>query len=330
MSNWFPASVLLGAAALAPATAFADEGGTSVWLPGSFGSLAAVPQTPGWSLATTYYHTSISAGANVAIAREIETGRFTGTLNPNLNASANLALLVPSYVFTTPVLGGQVAVSLTGIFGGSSASLTGTLSGSLGPVAFSRSANASDSVTGAGDLYPQTSLRWNWGAHNVMTYFQADVPVGSYQSTRLANLGVGHWAVDGGAGYTYFDPQSEHEFSAVAGVTGNFVNPSTDYRNGIDFHLDWGASQFLSEQLHVGAVGYFYDQITRDSGAGDRVGGFKSRVIGVGPQIGYIFPIGHHQAYLNLKGYKEVDATHRPSGWNLWLTLSISLGASTK
>ncbi len=36
----------------------ADEGGVSFWLPGLFGSLAAVPQQPGWSLTTTYYHTT--------------------------------------------------------------------------------------------------------------------------------------------------------------------------------------------------------------------------------------------------------------------------------
>ncbi len=328
MRIWLPVCAILGVTALVPETACADEGGTSVWLPGSFGSLAAVPQTPGWSLATIYYLTSVSAGTSVARAREFETGRLIGTLNAGLNANANLALLVPSYVFATPVFGGQAAVSMTGIFGGSSASLTGNLAGSFGSEVFSRSTSSSDSVTGAGDLYPQASLRWNLGSHNFMTYLQADLPVGSYQSTRLANLGVGHWAVDGGAGYTYFDPQTGHEFSAVAGLTGNFVNPSTDYRNGIDFHLDWGASQFLTEQLHVGAVGYFYNQITGDSGAGDRVGSFQSRVIAVGPQIGYIFQVGDHQTYINLKGYKEFDATHRPSGWNLWLTLSISFGAS--
>jgi len=36
----------------------ADEGGVSFWLPGQFGSLAAVPQTPGWSLGAVYYHTT--------------------------------------------------------------------------------------------------------------------------------------------------------------------------------------------------------------------------------------------------------------------------------
>ena len=41
----------------------ANEGGVSFWLPGLFGSLAAVPQQPGWSAALIYYHTSVSGEA---------------------------------------------------------------------------------------------------------------------------------------------------------------------------------------------------------------------------------------------------------------------------
>jgi hypothetical protein len=74
----------------------ADEGGVSVWLPGFFGSLAASPLQPGWSLTSIYYHTSVSAGADVAKAREITIGRIPVNLNVNLSASldapADLAL----------------------------------------------------------------------------------------------------------------------------------------------------------------------------------------------------------------------------------------------
>jgi hypothetical protein len=30
------------------------------------------------------------------------------------------------------------------------------------------------------------------------------------------------------------------------------------------------------------------------------------------------------QTSLNLKSYWEFDATHRPAGWNAWLTMSFS------
>ena len=58
----------------------ADEGGVSFWLPGQFGSLAAAPQTPGWSFASIYYHTSVSAGGATAASREVTTQRFNTTV----------------------------------------------------------------------------------------------------------------------------------------------------------------------------------------------------------------------------------------------------------
>ena len=45
------------------------------------------------------------------------------------------------------------------------------------------------------------------------------------------------------------------------------------------------------ERLHIGAVGYVYDQLTSDSGADPRLGDFRSRVAGIGPQIGFFFPV---------------------------------------
>lgn len=130
-----------------------------------------------------------------------------------------------------------------------------------------------------------------------------------------------------GAGYTYFNPQTGNEFSVVTGLTYNFENPDLDYQNGIDWHVNFGASQFLSKQLQVGVVRYFYQQITGDSGPGATLGDFKSRVAGIGPQIGYLFPAGEMQGYLNLKGYWEFAAENRPEGWNTWLTLAFSPAA---
>jgi hypothetical protein len=174
-----------------------------------------------------------------------------------------------------------------------------------------------------------TTLRWNQGVNNYMVYVMGDIPVGSYDPSRLANFGIGHGAIDSGVGYTYFNPQTGYEFSAVTGLTYNFKNTDTDYRNGIDWHLDWGASKFLTKQFHVGAVGYFYNQLTADSGAPLILGDNKSRVIGVGPQIGYLFPAGEMQGYLNLKGYAEFDARNRAEGWNVWLTFAVSPAAQT-
>jgi hypothetical protein len=322
------ALLCVGLLSTTASVALADESGTSFWLPGTYGSLAAVPGTPGWAVAAIYYHTSVSAGADVAAAREIQIGRFNPALNVSLNASlhatADLAIIVPSYTFATPVLGGQLAVQMGTITGSTSANVNGTVSASLPPFSLVRTDNIGDTTTGFGDLYPLASLKWNMGVNNFMTYVTGDIPVGNYSSASLANLGLGHGAIDAGGGYTYLNPATGHEFSAVGGFTYNFINPITQYQSGVDFHLDWGASQFLSKQLFVGLVGYAYDQVSPDSGSGDKVGAFESRVFSVGPQLGYIFPIAGKQGFLGLKSYFEFDAKNRPEGWNAWLTFAIS------
>ena len=332
-------AITLTAVVSVPDYALADEGGVSFWIPGFFGSLAAAPQQPGWSLANIDYYTNVSAGGAVALAKEFEIKNLPvnvqAQINASLHASADLGLVIPTYVFATPVLGGQASLSMIAGYGASNVSLNGTVSGTVtGPlgntIPFGPRFDAiNSSVTGFTDLIPIAQLKWNAGVDNYMVYAAGDVPVGAYYSSRLANLGIGHGAFDAGAGYTYFNPQTGHEFSGVLGFTANFINPATQYQNGVDMHFDWGASQFLTKQVQVGLVGYAYKDIGCDSGSGDRVGCFQSQVLGVGPQIGYIFPIGGMQGYLNLKAYGEFDGSDRPSGWNAWLTLVISPLAPT-
>jgi hypothetical protein len=337
-TGWAYGLLVFATAAAMPDIANADEGGVSFWVPGFFGSLAAAPQQPGWSLASIYYHTTVSAGSDVALAREIQIGRIPGSLTANLNASlsgtGDIGFVLPSYVFATPVLGGQASASLAGAYGTSSASLAGTLTGALtlpngilipfGP----RSDSISSTAWGFTDLLPQFALRWNAGVNNYLAYLTGDIPVGAYSSSSLANMGIGHGAIDAGGGYTYLNPMTGHEFSAVLGLTYNLENQSTQYQNGVDLHLDWGASQFLTKQVLVGAVGYVYKEIGCDSGAGDRVGCFQSQVLGIGPQLGYIFPVGDMQGYLNFKGYEEFDSLDRPKGWNAWVTFVLSPAAA--
>ena len=238
--------------------------------------------------------------------------------------------MIPTYTFATPVLGGQASCPLMGAYGVVGTSLAGTCPAWPrrpvgGTIPFARSDNISDTIMGLwGSGTDRSQLKWNAGVHNYMTYITGDIPVGAYQSTRLSNIGIGHGAIDAGGGYTYFNPQTGHEFSGVLGFTYNFMNTATQYQSGVDLHFDWGASQFLSKEVMVGLVGYIYKEVGCDSGSGDRVGCFQSQVFGIGPQIGFLFPVGDMQGYLNLKAYGEFDNANRPAGWNTWVTFSIS------
>ena len=299
----------------APNLARADEGGVSFWLPGEFGSFAAVPGEPGLSVASFYLHPEVSASANKTfqIGTQIEAG---------IQGRGDLVGFGPTYIFASPVFGGQASVSLLGVGGRNWASVAATLTGPMGNEI---SGSRSQALTSVGDLFPQATLKWNQGVNNYMIYGTGDIPVGDYSSTRLANLGLGHGAIDGGAGYTYLNPANQLEFSTVVGMTYNFINPSTQYQNGLDAHLDWGASRFLTKQLDVGLVGYVFQQVTGDSGAGAKLGSFETRVAGIGPQVNYFFPVSDQiQGFANVKVYREFAAQNRPEGWNAWLTIAFS------
>ena len=143
------AAVLVAVAATsAPKSSLADEGGVSFWLTGQFGSLAAVPQEPGWSIASIYYHTSLNGGGEVAAAREITIDKFKRTVNVNLNldlnARADMVFLSPSYVFQTPVLGGQLAVGMAGAYGHNSTALDGILTASVASLTATRPGSITD------------------------------------------------------------------------------------------------------------------------------------------------------------------------------------------
>src|SRR6266550_3402438 len=71
LRNLFVATLFIIVAGFIPQRAHADNGGISFWLPGAFGSLAATPLTPGWSLGTIYLHADVSGGGDVAASRAI-------------------------------------------------------------------------------------------------------------------------------------------------------------------------------------------------------------------------------------------------------------------
>jgi hypothetical protein len=301
---------------LTPAAVRADEGGVSFWAPGQFGSFSATPTEPGFAVPVVYYHATADAGGS----RNFLIG---GNLTLGIDASGDLLFFFPTYTFKEPLLGGQAAFGLGWAVGNLDGTANVTLTGPLGNTITEKQ---TDSVTGGSDVYGLGTLKWIQGNNSYMAYTMFGVPVGAYQLGRLANIGINHWSVDAGGGYTYLNEKNGREFSIVGGVTYNFENPDTNYQNGIDSHIDWAASQFLSEQLHVGLVGYFFYQLTGDSGSGATLGDFKSRVSAVGPQVGYFFPVGKEKGYVNLKGYWEFDAKNRADGWNVWVSLAWPFG----
>jgi hypothetical protein len=166
----------------------ADEGGVSYRTPGQYGSFAAIAPSPGWSLPLVFYNYGGSVGAQQPLTRG-------NLLTAGLRGSLDGLFIVPTYTRNTTILGAVPSFSMGEMpaYSAASANL------GLGPLSRSRS----DSIWGGSDLYPTAQLFWNkGGVNNFMAYLTGDIPVGSYNPDRLANIGIGHGAIDGGGAYT--------------------------------------------------------------------------------------------------------------------------------
>src|SRR5215471_4363549 len=97
---WQPAlaAVTMCAIVVAPVTAKADNGGVGFWLPGTMGSLSAVPGQPGMSYTFQYIHLDAVAGGGKAIQNN-------ANIVAGLHAKADVGVFLPTYTFATPVLG---------------------------------------------------------------------------------------------------------------------------------------------------------------------------------------------------------------------------------
>jgi len=141
------------AVGLAGGAAHADEGGVSFWLPGQYGSFAAIAPTPGFSLPMVSYLISGSTSGK----HDLDIGR---TLDFGVDGNFLGEFFAPSYAPDVTIFGARPNFSLTFLpaYSRVSASVV------LGP----HSANSQD-LGGFGDLYPSAQLFWNSGVNNWMT-----------------------------------------------------------------------------------------------------------------------------------------------------------------
>jgi hypothetical protein len=295
----------------------ADQGGVPFWLSGQYASQAATPQSPGWSLDNSFNYDSGSASASKSFS-------IGNAFVAGLKSQSSVVSIQPTYTPAAPILGASLSLGLA--FGGGYNTVTVDASSSRR----GRTVRQSDAVWGFSDLAPLVTLTWTKGNNNWMTYLTGNIPVGTYSASKLAAIGIGHGAIDAGAGYTYLNSKSGWEFSIVGGFTGNFENQSTQYKNGIDSHLDFASSYAVSPNVQVGVAGYVYYQLTGDTGSGAKLGPFLSKVGGIGPEIGWTFNVGRQPWSANLRGYYEYWSERRPRGATGFFTLSVPLSPPPK
>jgi hypothetical protein len=287
---------VLGVALMfAPRGASATEGGASYYFPGAFGSFAvAVAPEPGF----------LFANQVLIYGAELDRAVLQGRVNANLDAFAVFNMLTPAYTFRETVLGGRF--QLSGFLPIAYSELETTVTG---PLIGTRRDSASDFNIGDGGLYP--AVHWRFGDFHVKLAELIVVPTGHYDSGDTVNVGRNYWAFDTQLGLTWLSSETGTEVSLLPGIMFNTENDATDYRSGDEFHLDFMLNQFLSKSFAVGFQGYWYQQVSGDSGAGARLGDFKGESVGVGLGLLWLPEFAKGRLSIVGKWIHDLDATNR-------------------
>jgi len=246
----------------------AAEGGFSHYLPGIAGDIAlAAPPAPGFLAANTLWYQTGNESAAL----------LQGRLNLDLDTTTALNVLITTYTLNQSIFGGTLTVGAVVPFG--QADLEATISS---PGIGSVSANE-DSFNLSDIAFIPVQLNWQAGNLSFKAAHSITAPTGGYSLNETVNLGRNYWSFDTNIAVTWLNSATGTEASIAPGIMVNTENRDTNYRTGTEFHVDATVNQFLTPQLAVGLRGYFYTQITDDSGSGATLGGFKSESLGIGP-----------------------------------------------
>jgi len=307
---------------IAPQTITAGEGGTSHILPGATATLMDLPPTsPGWFFKPMYlhYHGTVSAKIPTAVG-----------LAGNVDATADTVVLGGGYTFEQTVLGGAhytFAAFLPYSWLDISANVETPSVSVRRQRKVSVTVRRHSTVSDFGDLtLVPVMLAWKCGDWQLDTMLPIYAPTGSYKKGRLGNPGLNYWTFDPNIGVAYSDKKSGFNAILRVGSAINTENPDTNYRSGSLLHFEGVIQQILpvcSGFLTLGAEGFYFDQVTSDSGSGSNLGDFKGRTAGVGPVLGYIQPFGKQSMVVDLKWLPELDTKKRLEGDYIWLKMAF-------
>jgi hypothetical protein len=303
-------------------TSHAEEGGSAHYMPGAAASfIDAFPGKPG-GIAVLNYFTFYDA--SVAGGREMPLG---GLVAANLSATAYADTIVGIYEAPWRVLGGGLAFGASLPYVWLEVDGNAQLAGPRGRL--TRDFSNGDSADGLGDM---TIFPFMLGWTNLLPDFKLDTrlaiyaPTGDYEVGRLANVGKNYWTFEPGIMATWLSSKIGTEVSLYTGVDFNTKNDATDYTSGTSLHFDLTIAQhlpLLGGFVGVGANGFYYQQLTADSGASALLGGFEGRTVGVGPVLSYIRQIGKTQLLTEVKWLPELDVDKRMKGDYIWFKLGF-------
>ena len=186
----------------------------------------------------------------------------------------------------------------------------------------------SDSESGLGDIVLMP-LMLNYTVNpdlNLNFRIAAYAPTGDYKVGRLANTGKNFWTVEPTLGIIYLGKKTGIEASLFLGADFNQENPDTDYKSGTQVHLDGTLAQHFplaGTLAGFGVSGFYYQQVSADSGDGASFGDFKARSVGAGPVFSLAGKFGDIDLIGELKWLHEFDTKNRLEGDTVFLKAAL-------
>ena len=288
----------------------AEEGGTGHYMPGSMASFAdGVPKDPTFIARFNYIHYDgdVKANRSIPIA-----GMSVLDASAKSDAYGLTMLWAPdwdmgkkwSYAMSATIPWVTVKVEADGETSPSG----GTLTGSLG-----------DKENGFGDIVLMPMM-FNYSVNSDLNMnFRLGIyaPTGEYEVGRLANTGKNFWTFEPTAAIMYFGQKNGIEASLFFGVDFNTENEDTNYTSGVQAHLDGTLAQHLplwGGLAGGGLTGFWYQQLSGDSGDGATFGDFKAKANGIGPVLSYASKVVGKDIIAELKWLHEFNNKNRLEG----------------
>jgi hypothetical protein len=305
-------------ALLIPSAAHASEGGASFYLLGSGGPGAALlPPVRGIFFDNTFLH---YRGESKGEHQFVVGGNLVAGLRAKIDADFATVLWVP----TTDFAGGTLAIGGALAGGKVGANVSAVLTGpNGGQVTISKT----DTAWIIGDPVALATLGWSLGGNtHLATSATVNIPIGQYREGELANLAFHRWVLDWSNALTWHDAKAGWDVSAKAGVTFNGTNHFTDYKTGLEGHVEASVERMFSKSFSAGIQAYRFHQLTGDSGSGAALGPFKGRVSGLGVTAAYNFEAGHTPVSIRGRFFKEFGAKNRvDNGTSIFLSVDFPL-----
>lgn len=300
---------------LVAATARAEEGPTGHYVPGAVADF--IDAVPSKATIVVRAHVLRYAGDGGAQAMPI-AGLTVTNVRETRWVFGVTAAVRPKYNLT-PKLGWAASITVPLVH----VSLSGDVA-QLGGGTIARG----ESITGIGDLFvaPMMLLYSITSDLSASARLGLYMPTGRYQTGRLSNTGKNYFTLEPLLGLEYFGEHNGIEVALHGGLDFNTMNKSTQYHTGMQAHVDATLAwhfQLGRGQVGAGGSGYWYRQLSADSGDGATLGSFEARALGAGPVVSYVFRVRKIAAAMDLRWTRDFGVRNRLDG-DLWFFKAVA------